>query len=769
MQSVQETDTEITTVSRPDMVVITEENHRVLPAAPREPQPFGVTVDNAPFHPTDLGLSQAYLQEEIVRHEQIEENFRANQKLLELSQMRLQTLYQLSQMINEPEDSLKDFALEASVRITDSQIGYIYFMNEDETVLSLYAWSQHVMAQCQIAKPQTEYLVANTGLWGEAVRQRRPIITNDYELSLPHKKGYPVGHVIIKRHMNIPLVDNGKIVLLAGVGNKEEPYTEDDVRQLTLVMETMWRLVNKKRTEVFLRQLSQAVEQSPASIMITDVRGRIEYINSTFTHVTGYHPDEVLGQNPRFLQSGQTPSGAYTQMWQTITAGQIWQGEFHNRKKNGEMFWETASISPIVDTQGQITHFLGVKQDITEQKKMQAQLQKRNDELQQLLGQLQKAKDRLVQSEKLAAIGELLSGVAHELNNPLAATILYAQLLQKKGVSEEIERDLEQIEIQARRAGHVVRSLLDFARQRPPERVPTQINQVIKSTIELLDYELRTHNVSLFLQLSDLPLTMADPHQLQQVLVNLIHNALQAMYSAQGGGHLAITSEYGVSHYFAVGEPCIRIFVQDNGPSIPAAIKRRIFDPFFTTKAPGEGTGLGLSVCHGIVTEHGGHIWVENGPDKEATFIVELPLLTWATTEPEIEARQTVSAAANGTNSILIIDDEQSISLILARILRRQGYNVDIAHDGEMGLARLSATHYNLILCDLRMPGMSGTDFYHAVTQRFPDMTHHIVFTTGDTVNNATRSHLDSLGAAYLTKPFEMEDLLKLVSRHLHP
>ncbi|MBK9053702.1 MAG: PAS domain S-box protein [Chloroflexi bacterium] len=721
----------------------------------------------SPAH-SSLVLSHTELQNEVARYKQLEEALRANQKSLELSQVRLQTLYQMSQMINEPEDSIKDFALEASIRITDSKVGYVYFMNEDETILSLYAWSKEVMAQCLVAKPQTEYIVAETGLWGEAIRQRRPIITNDYDLPLPGKKGYPNGHVPIKRHMNVPLLDNDKIILVAGVGNKEEPYTEDDVRQLTLVMETMWRLVNKKRIEVSLRQLSQAVEQSPASIVVTDVRGRIEYANSTFTHVTGYTLEEVLGQNPRFLQSGQTPQTTYTQMWQTITAGQIWQGEFHNRKKNGELFWETASVSPIVASNGQITHYVGVKQNITEQKNLQAQLQKRNNELERILEQLQKTKDRLVQSEKLAAIGELLAGVAHELNNPLAATILYSQLLQKKGVNEEAQRDVDQIVIQTRRASTIVRSLLDFARQRPPERVRTQINQVVKSTIALLEYELRTHNVTVSLELADLPLTQADPHQLQQVFVNLINNSWQAMYQAHGGGHLIIATESGDSQFHNMEGLCLRILVQDNGPGIPSGFKHRIFDPFFTTKAPGEGTGLGLSVCHGIVSEHGGHLWVEDGVNGGVTFIVELPLLALSNPEPEMETHPTENAAASSSDSaILIIDDEQSISLILARILRRQGYSVDIAHDGKMGLAYMNEKSYHLILCDLWMPGMSGTNFYQTMVQRYPQMAHHVIFTTGDTINSSTSAYLNEQGLTYLTKPFELDDLLKAVAQYM--
>ena len=346
--------------------------------------------------------------------------------------------------------------------------------------------------------------------------------------------------------------------------------------------------------------------------------------------------------------------------------------------------------------------------------------------------------------------------------------MLYSQLLQKKEVNDETHHDVEQIVLQSRRASNIVRSLLDFARQRPTERVRTQLNQVIKSAITLLDYELRTHNIIVALELAELPLTQADPHQLQQVFVNLINNGLQAMYQAHGGGHLLITTVYCSEQFCEIGESCIRILVQDDGPGVPSGIKLRIFDPFFTTKAPGEGTGLGLSVCHGIVSEHDGYIWVEDSPAGGATFVVELPVMALPGLETEVTVPETGSAAASpGNSTILIIDDEQSISLILARILRRQGYRVDIAHDGQMGLTLMNEKSYQLILCDLWMPGMSGIDFYQIMVQRYPHMARHIIFTTGDTIASATSAYLNDRDLSYLTKPFELDDLLKAVARYV--
>ncbi len=396
-----------------------------------------------------------------------------------------------------------------------------------------------------------------------------------------------------------------------------------------------------------------------------------------------------------------------------------------------------------------------------------------HEDLQAQLDALQAAQARLVQSEKLAAIGELVAGVAHELNNPLTSIIGFAQLLHYSDVSAEARHDLDKIVAQAQRAAGIVRSLLDFARQRPPERKPVQINDVLDATLDLLAYELRTHNVDWTTHFaSDLPLTMADPHQLQQVFVNLVHNARQAMSAAHAGGHLTITTELASSTFInrmssgyrrSEAAPVIRITIQDDGPGIPPHVLPRIFDPFFTTKPPGEGTGLGLSVCHGIVSEHSGHIWAESEPGQGTTFFVELPVVA-----PEVPRRPSAAdwvrqAVSTGTIRILVVDDEVEILEMLVRVLQREGYQVDAVRDGETALARLAETRYDLILCDVRMPGVDGPEIYRRVKAQEPELAQCIIFTTGDTISPATHRFLEEINASYLSKPFELADLIEKV------
>ncbi len=395
-----------------------------------------------------------------------------------------------------------------------------------------------------------------------------------------------------------------------------------------------------------------------------------------------------------------------------------------------------------------------------------------HEDLQAQLDALRRTQTRLVQSEKLAAIGELVAGVAHELNNPLTSIIGFAQLLQHSQVDGQSQQDLNKIVAQAQRAASIVRGLLDFARQYPPERKPVQVNDVLDSTLDLLAYELRISNIEWTTHYSpDLPLTMADPQQLQQVFVNLVHNACQAMSGAHGHGHLTVSSEFEfpafLNHQHRA-QPVIRVMVQDDGPGIPSDLMPHIFNPFFTTKPPGEGTGLGLAVCHGIVSEHGGHIWAEAAQAQDdspggTTFFVELPVIAPEMPHQTRAPERTQQPISPGATRVLVVDDEREILEMVVRALQREGYQVDAASDGETALSRLAETDYDLILCDVRMSGLSGQEVYRQIAAQDLDLARCIIFITGDTVSPATRRFLEETGTSYLGKPFELADLLQKV------
>jgi PAS domain S-box-containing protein len=391
-----------------------------------------------------------------------------------------------------------------------------------------------------------------------------------------------------------------------------------------------------------------------------------------------------------------------------------------------------------------------------------------HESVQTQLAQLRQAQARLVQSEKLAAIGELVAGVAHELNNPLASIVLYSQLLQADRGRENNEEALAQIVTQAQRANGIVNNLLDFARQRPKTPELVSLNDVLRSTVDLLSYELRTHNIEVRLRLAAAsPMIMGDVQQLQQVFVNLLNNAMGAQ-QGQGNGRVAISSVVAAPRYLADVAQAARVTVRDNGPGMATAVRKRVFDPFFTTKEPGQGTGLGLSVCHGIVSEHEGGIWVESEMGEGTTFFIEFPLASSApppaAAKPAAAPAAPPAAGAGSQKRILIIDDEKAIRLVLSRILEEH-YEVEAAANGRDALEKVTAVPYHLVICDVYMPGMGGLDFYRAWRERQPEQAQRtsFLFITGDTVSPYVKEQLDAIDAPFLHKPFDLDALLAQV------
>lgn len=395
-----------------------------------------------------------------------------------------------------------------------------------------------------------------------------------------------------------------------------------------------------------------------------------------------------------------------------------------------------------------------------------------HENVQAQLEQLHDAQARLIRSQQLAAIGELVAGIAHELNNPLTSIILYSQLLKMSQAADvEMGQNINQIVNQAQRASSIVHGLLDFARQRPMERNPIQINDVLQKTVDLLAYELRVRHVKINLQLADdLPQVVGDAHQLQQVFLNLLNNALQAQ-EQNGEGQIRVVSTVGLSKApqpVSSASDVVRILIQDNGLGIAPAIQSRIFDPFFTTKAAGKGTGLGLSVCQGIVHEHGGHIWVESEVGEGATFFVELPMVTTAVathSKPDEPIQTTVTAVAYEEKPhILFIDDEEDLVTIIERMLK-QYYQIDMATDARTALAKVATNSYDMLICDVHMPDIDGLTFYERWQKHHPHQAQNtpFLFITGDTINVSVKEKLESLKTSFLVKPFGIDTLLQQI------
>ena len=370
---------------------------------------------------------------------------------------------------------------------------------------------------------------------------------------------------------------------------------------------------------------------------------------------------------------------------------------------------------------------------------------------------------QLLQAEKMAALGQTISGVAHELNNPLATILSWAdRLSQRASLDEPVRRGLETILSEAERAARIVRNLLTFARKRQTTRAMVDINQVVRETLALRSYEQRVSNVSVIDALAaGLPQVFADGHQVQQVLLNLVINAEQAMLSANGRGILVVRTWHDADQESVILE------INDDGPGIPDELQPKIFDPFFTTKEVGKGTGLGLTVAYAIVQEHGGRIRLESRPNVGASFYVELPV-SGASRPPEpTRARLPGPTDVVVGASILVVEDEAQLASAVVDALRDAGYLVEHAGDGEEALARVNTQAFDLVVCDLKMPRLDGKAFYRALSATAPGLARRVIFVTGDVAGTEAEKFLEDSGCRWLAKPFRLGDLLRAVREGL--
>jgi len=389
----------------------------------------------------------------------------------------------------------------------------------------------------------------------------------------------------------------------------------------------------------------------------------------------------------------------------------------------------------------------GLMRDVSERKKL-------DDETRDIYHQL-------LQAEKMAALGQTISGVAHELNNPLATILSWAERLSQKPTQDDsVRRGLETILNESERAARIVRNLLTFARKRQTTRAMVDINHVVRETLALRAYDQRVSNISVLDALAaGLPQVFADGHQVQQVLLNLVINAEQAMLSAHGRGILVVRSWHNADQESVILE------INDDGPGIPEEVQPKIFDPFFTTKEVGQGTGLGLTVAYAIVQEHGGRIRLESLPERGASFFVELPvsgkLSASVAHRPPAPSRGMVGA------SILLVEDESALATAVMDALIDEGYLADWASDGDQALERVTKKPYDLVICDLKMPKRDGIAFYKALADSVPSMSKRVLFVTGDVAGTNAEQFLNESGCRWLAKPFRLGDLLRTVRDEL--
>jgi nitrogen fixation negative regulator NifL len=636
----------------------------------------------------------------------------------------------------------------------------------------------------------------------------------------------------------------------------------------TYVIASVVDITERRKAEERIRWLSLAVDQGPASIVMTDLAGDIEYVNPKFTEVTGYTLDEVRGKNPRFLKSGATPGDVYRDLWGALTSGQSWHGEVQNRKKDGTLYWDAMWVYPLRDAAGKVTRFLALKEDITERRAAEQAVAESatrtralmehagdgiavlradgvvleaNPSMARIVGRPAEAivghrlrefspptaaeaqrlqfeaavsagggevigavfalpdgkqaiadfslsmvatggervmlaigrdvteqrslEQQLRLAQKMEAVGRLAGGVAHDFNNVLTAIFGYVEMLQEDLPADSgAQEDLEEVRKAAERAAGLTRQLLAFSRQQVLEPVVLSLNDVLQDVEKMLRRVIG-EDVELRLNLPpDVGNVRADPGQLQQVIMNLVVNARDAM---PRGGTLIVetssadlTEQYAELHQPVVPGPYVMLAVSDTGTGMTPEVKARVFEPFFTTKERGKGTGLGLSTVYGIVKQSGGYIWAYSELGRGTTFKIYLPAVNaQADVLPPVGQQGTTT----GTETVLVAEDDAILRPLAKGLLEKLGYRVLEAENAAaaLGVAERHQGPIHLLVADVVMPGGSGRDLARGLERSRPDTK--VLYVSGYTDDAIVQHGMLEPGLNFLQKPFTPAALARKV------
>lgn len=506
-------------------------------------------------------------------------------------------------------------------------------------------------------------------------------------------------------------------------------------------------ITKRKKAEEENRNLIQMVEQSPAVVVLTDLSGKIEYVNPRFTSTTGYTFEEAKGQNPRILKSGETSPEEYEELWEKITKGEIWRGEFHNKKKNGELYWEDATIGSVKNEHGDITHYLAIKEDITDRKRIGNQLRR---------------------TQKMEAIGQFAGGIAHDFNNILQV-IMGNVYFAEYDLPETDDRfkNIEEIRKAAEKAAALSRQLLAFSSNQILKPKDIDINILVGGLLKMIR-RIIGENIELnFIGGQNPGNIHADPSQLEQIVMNLCINARDAML--EGGNliletkNVIIDSEYCKEFSWAKEGEYALLIVRDTGFGMEKEIADKIFEPFFTTKEEGKGTGLGLATVFGIVKQHGGMINVCSEVGKGTVFKVYLPIVKKSINENE---QLVESSIKGGTETILIAEDEEAIRKLATQILEGAGYKVIAAADGIEAVTFFEQNpDIALVILDIVMPNMSGPEAYKYIEKINPDVK--ALFCSGYSSRSFRGEFELPDEAGKMNKPYSRNSLLHEVRKIL--
>ena len=822
---------------------------------------------------------------------------RNHEAMLALLARRAETMLTLPDTAESMDErAFMQHALALTEELTGSQIAFMHLVHDDQETIELVTWSPGTLAHYCTASFDTHYPVSHAGIWADALRQRAPVLVNNYEAA-PGKHGLPQGHAHLERLISVPVIEAGLVRMMVGVGNKPQNYTELDVETVRLITDAVWHILQQRRaaqalrdseaqnralvnaipdliftarpdgqfltvhasdpslllmpqeafidrkfqdvlprpiadqfTRAFanaissnklqelnygmafgdhkrqyearvmpssagtiitivrditerraaeseLRKLSLAVEQSPESIVITNLDAQIEYVNETFLNITGYSREEVLGQNPRILHSGKTPKKTYDAMWTTLSQGQTWKGEFRNCRKDGSEYIEFAIVTPLRQSDGRITHYVAVKEDITEKKRLGLELDQHRHHLEELV-QSRTAELSIARAQAEAANrakSNFLANMSHEIRTPMNAIIGLTHLLRRSSATTQQLERLDKIDSASRHLLLVINDILDLSKIEA-ERLQLEHTDFHLSTIwdnvgSLIAEQASAKGLSVKIDADAVPPWLhGDPTRLRQALLNYASNAVKFTEHGSIALRARLLQE-------STDSLLLRFEVQDTGIGIAPEQIGNLFHAFeqadaSTTRKYG-GTGLGLVITRRLVELMGGEVGVDSTPGVGSSF--------WFTARLQrghgaMNARSSSANASDAETTlrrlhrgqrILLAEDNLINREVALELLQGVGLVVDSANDGVQALQLAQSCDYALILMDMQMPNMNGLQATRAIRLLPQWKDKPILAMTANAFDEDRRACEEAGMNDFIVKPVDADTMCQILLRWL--